>query len=72
MSGARLSTVFRRVTVPLVRPALYASILVMAVRTLEAFEVPALLGIPEGLWVFTSRIWRVLSGFSTARPARTR
>jgi len=44
----------------------------MAVRTLEAFEVPALLGIPEGLWVFTSRIWRVLSGFSTARPARTR
>ena len=63
MSGARLSTVFRRVTVPLVRPALYASILIMAVRTLESFEVPALLGIPEGLWVFTSRIWRVLNDF---------
>jgi iron(III) transport system permease protein len=63
MSGARLSTVFRRVTLPLVRPALFASILVMAVRTLEAFEVPALLGIPEGLWVFTSRIWRVLNAF---------
>jgi iron(III) transport system permease protein len=63
MSGARLATVFRRVTVPLVLPALYASILVMAVRTLEAFEVPALLGIPEGLWVFTSRIWRVLNTY---------
>jgi iron(III) transport system permease protein len=63
MSGARLPTVFRRITVPLVRPALYAAILIMAVRTLEAFEVPALLGIPEGLWVFTSRIWRVLNSF---------
>jgi iron(III) transport system permease protein len=63
MSGARLPTVFRRITVPLVKPALYASILVMAVRTLEAFEVPALLGIPEGLWVFTSRIWRVLNAY---------
>jgi iron(III) transport system permease protein len=63
MSGARLGTVFRRVTIPLVRPALYASILVMAVRTLEAFEVPALLGIPEGLWVFTSRLWRALSTY---------
>src|SRR3954452_2594667 len=63
LSGARLPTVFRRITLPLARPALYAAILIMAVRTLEAFEVPALLGIPEGLWVFTSRIWRVLSGF---------
>ena len=63
MSGARLRTVFLRITVPLVRPALYAAILIMAVRTLEAFEVPALLGMPEGLWVFTSRIWRVLNSY---------
>jgi iron(III) transport system permease protein len=63
LCGAKLPTVFRRITLPLVRPALYASILIMAVRTLEAFEVPALLGIPEGTWVFTSRIWRVLSSF---------
>jgi iron(III) transport system permease protein len=63
LSGASLPTVFRRVTMPLVRPALYAAILITVVRTLEAFEVPALLGIPEGRWVFTSRIWRVLSTF---------
>jgi iron(III) transport system permease protein len=63
MSGARLRTVFRRITLPLVKPALFASILIMAVRTLEAFEVPAILGIPEGIYVFTSRIWRVLQGF---------
>ncbi len=63
MSGARLPTIIRRVTLPLVRPALYASILIMAVRALEAFEVPALLGIPGGTWVFTSRIWSALKGF---------
>jgi iron(III) transport system permease protein len=63
LSGARLPTVVRKVTVPLVRPALYAAILIMVVRTLEAFEVPALLGIPQGQWVFTSRIWRVLNDY---------
>ena len=63
MSGARLGTVFRRITVPLVRPALFASILVMAVRALESFEGPAIIGIPGGIWVFTSRIWRVLNVF---------
>jgi iron(III) transport system permease protein len=63
MSGARLSVVFRRITLPLVRPALFASVLVMTVRALEAFEVPALLGIPAGIPVFTSRIFRVLTEF---------
>jgi iron(III) transport system permease protein len=57
MSGAPLRTVFRRVTAPLVRPALYAAILIMAVRALESFEVPALVGLPDNIWVFTSRIW---------------
>ncbi len=60
MSGASLPTVIRRITVPLARPALYAAILIIAVRGLESFEVPALLGLPGGVWVFTSRIWRVL------------
>jgi iron(III) transport system permease protein len=60
MSGASLPTVFRRVTVPLARPALYAAILIMVVRTLESFEVPAVVGMNNHIWVFTSRIWRVL------------
>ncbi len=61
MSGAPLRTVFRRITMPLARPALYAAILIMVVRGLESFEVPALLGLPNGVYVFTSRIWRVLN-----------
>lgn len=60
MSGAPLRTVFRRITMPLARPALYAAILIMVVRALEAFEVPAILGLNGGIWVFTSRIWQVL------------
>lgn len=63
LSGARRSTVLRRITLPLVKPALYAAILIMMVEGLNSFEVPALLGIPAGIWVFTSRIWSVLNDF---------
>ena len=61
MSGASLVTVVRRVTLPLARPALYAAALIMVVRGLESFEVPAVLGLPAHIWVFTSRIWSVLN-----------
>jgi iron(III) transport system permease protein len=60
MSGASLPKVFLRITVPLARPALYAAILIMVVRGLESFEVPAIIGLPNHIWVFTSRIWRSL------------
>jgi iron(III) transport system permease protein len=63
MCGARLPTVLRRISLPLAKPALAAAVLIMAVRALEAFEVPALLGIPNGVWVFTSRIWQVLNQY---------
>ncbi len=62
-AGASLPRVFTKITLPLAKPALYASILITVIRALEAFEVPALLGIPRGIWVFTSRIWRALDGF---------
>ena len=51
---------FRKVTVPLVRPAIVAAVLIMVVRSLESFEVPALLGLQNGIYVFTSRIYFVL------------
>jgi iron(III) transport system permease protein len=63
LSAARPWTVFRRVSLPLVRPALLVAVLLVLIRALEAFEVPALLGIPGGTWVLTSRIWRALSFF---------
>ena len=60
MSGARTLTAFRKVTLPLVRPALIAAALLMFVRALSAFEVPTLLGVPKGEYVFTSRIYHEL------------
>ena len=62
-SGAKPATVLRRVTLPLARPALYAGLLISGVRALEAFEVPALLGVPDGTYVFTSRAWKALDSF---------
>ncbi|WP_281689666.1 ABC transporter permease [Pseudonocardia thermophila] len=63
MSGASRVQTFRRVTLPLVRPALLSAALIMLVRSLESFEVPALLGLQNGIYVFTSRIYQVLRGY---------
>ncbi|TWF82120.1 iron(III) transport system permease protein [Pseudonocardia hierapolitana] len=63
MSGATRVQTFRRVTLPLVRPALLSAALIMLVRSLESFEVPALLGLQNGIYVFTSRIYQVLRSF---------
>lgn len=60
MSGASMWRVFFRVTLPLAKPALYAAILIMVVRGLESFEVPAVIGLRNHIWVFTSRIYDAL------------
>jgi iron(III) transport system permease protein len=57
ISGASRFQVLRRVTVPLMRPALVASGLLLIVQAVESFEVPALLGLQNGIYVLTSRIY---------------
>jgi iron(III) transport system permease protein len=64
MSGAPMWRVFFRVTLPLAKPALYAGILIMSVRCLESFEVPAVIGLRNHIWVFTSRIYDALHALS--------
>jgi iron(III) transport system permease protein len=63
MSGASRWQVFRKITIPLTRPAIVASVLIMVVRSLESFEVPALLGLQNGIYVFTSRIFFALRSY---------
>ena len=63
MSGAGRWAVFFKITVPLARPAIVAAVLIMVVRSLESFEVPALLGLQNGIYVFTSRIYFVLRDY---------
>jgi iron(III) transport system permease protein len=54
MSGANVLQVAYRVTLKLSWPAIFATLLILFVRAIESFEVPALLGLPVGIQVFTS------------------
>jgi iron(III) transport system permease protein len=60
MSGASVGQVVRKVTLPLVWPAIFATLLILFVRAIESFEVPALLGLPVGIEVFTSAIYQAV------------
>ncbi|HKN45996.1 MAG TPA: iron ABC transporter permease, partial [Propionibacteriaceae bacterium] len=60
MSGASVVQVLRKVTLPLVWPAIFATLLILFVRAIESFEVPALLGLPVGIQVFTSAIYQAV------------
>lgn len=58
MSGsAHLKTV-RRVTLPLVRPAILAAAILNFVRAIESFDTPAVLALPARIDVFTSKIYK--------------
>lgn len=63
IAGAGIWTVARRISLPSVTPALVGATVITAVRALESFEVPAVIGIPAGEWVVTSRIWSALRTF---------
>lgn len=63
MSGAGPMRTIASITLPLVRPALLGSLVLMVIRGLGAFETPAVLGIPAGEYVLTSRIFLALSAF---------
>ncbi|MCL5958950.1 MAG: iron ABC transporter permease [Chloroflexi bacterium] len=57
MSGAGILATLRRVTLKLMLPTVASVTLIMFVRGLESFEVPALVGIPGRVFVFTSKIY---------------
>ncbi|HEY6241666.1 MAG TPA: iron ABC transporter permease [Burkholderiales bacterium] len=60
MSGANVFQVLQRVTLKLTWPAILATLLILFVRSIESFEVPALLGLPVGIHVFTSSIYQAV------------
>jgi iron(III) transport system permease protein len=63
VSGAGWLAAVRRVSLPLVWPAISAALLILAVRTMGTFSVPALLGLPGRVPVFTSVIWDALGRY---------
>ena len=62
MSGARSWQTVFRVTLPLMRPAILSTLLLLFVRGLESYEVPRLIGNPSRIEVFTTEIQRAISG----------
>jgi iron(III) transport system permease protein len=60
MSGASISQIAWRITLKLTWPAIFATFLILFVRAIESFEVPALLGLPVGIQVFTSSIYQAI------------
>ena len=60
MSGASMLQTARRITLKLAWPAALGSLLILFVRSVESFEVPALLGLPVGIHVYTSSIYQAI------------
>jgi iron(III) transport system permease protein len=62
VAGSSDWQVFWRVTLPMATPSVLAVLMLTFIRSLEAFEIPALVGLPAGIQVFTTEIYLQLSG----------
>jgi iron(III) transport system permease protein len=63
MSGASVLQVARRITLRLTWPAALGALIILFVRSIESFEVPALLGLPVGIRVYTSSIYQAIHDY---------
>jgi iron(III) transport system permease protein len=62
-AGSSTAQTFFRVTLPLMRPAMFSLLLINFIRGIEAFEVPALIGVPAKISVFTTKIFLAIHQF---------
>ncbi|MGA8279601.1 MAG: ABC transporter permease subunit, partial [Desulfobacterales bacterium] len=54
-----------RVTLPVLRPAILASAILVVVRSLASFAVPSVIGMPGRIYVLSTHIYRIIStGFA--------
>ncbi|HEY4264673.1 MAG TPA: iron ABC transporter permease [Micropepsaceae bacterium] len=60
MSGAGIATTFRRITFKLVTPGIAALLILIFIRAFEAFETPALVGLPGRVHVITNDIYQTM------------
>jgi len=57
MLGGRTWTTARRITIPLVMPALLAGMLIAFLQAMTLFGSPAILALPAGFHTMTTKIW---------------
>ncbi|HSH90376.1 MAG TPA: iron ABC transporter permease, partial [Ramlibacter sp.] len=55
--GGRTATTLRRITIPLVLPAMLAGSMIAILQALTMFGSPAILALPAGFHVITTKIW---------------
>ena len=60
VSGARPLSTLRKVTLRLLAPALVAVLIYQAMTALEVFEIPGILGLPAGIYVFSTKIYAIV------------
>ncbi len=60
MCGATALGTLRRITVPILIPAILPATAIMLIRSLEAFEIELLLGTPVGIFVYSTRIYDLI------------
>jgi iron(III) transport system permease protein len=63
--GARTLRTLTRITLPVLRPAILASVILVIVRSLASFAVPSVIGMPGRKYVLSTHIYRIIAtGFS--------
>ena len=60
VSGARPMSTVRKVTLRLLAPGLVAVMIYQAMTALEVFEIPGVLGLPAGIYVFSTKIYAIV------------
>ncbi len=70
VSGANGLQTLRRVLVPLILPSLLSVFTLLFIVGLEAFDVPAFVGLPANIRVLTSEIYYFMSQNVPAQPGR--
>ena len=61
VSGASNARTLRKITLPMLRPAVLAAFMLAVIRSLAAFAVPQMIGIPGRIQVLTTYVYRVIS-----------
>lgn len=61
VSGASNLRTLTRVTLPVLRPAILASFILVIVRSLASFAVPSIVGMPGRIYVLSTHIYRIIA-----------
>ena len=60
VSGARPLSAMRKITLRLLAPGIVAVMIYQVMTALEVFEIPGILGLPAGIYVFSTKIYAII------------